>query len=269
MHTMTISTILNKKFARTAKQICSVCGLVFLVSLALMAFSCQTGKDSVANSSGENAIWQWDSKQDLADVIGISDGKLYGKAGRYLEFGSPNHILFCLDAKTGKVLWQTDIGKNEIMQRTVLAKGFLYAESISEKKWFFDALTGKKIRPNTNHWRLLAHAAKQRKEKKPLQVESKDDTLVFLSQTGKKLWQKKENPAQKIRITATEMCYALQKPRQIRCRDKQTGRLQYRLDVRKIPNVQYPDKIDFSFLAQSGWIYIGHYDGKVEAYKTQ
>lgn len=175
-------------------------------------------------------LWEIQTKGKTAQVQFTFQNNVIVNAGEYVDYGSPNHFIYSLEAQSGKIIWLFDIGKGVIIQEFSLKNNVIYIETTDNKKILLNAVNGKVLpggfssvpeRINKNH--------------------------VFFG-----------NPCfsegGKIRKNI---------PRTIFCKDKKTGKTLWSYIVPRINHVYEPDNVDFSFTVLGNKVFIGQYNGKV------
>lgn len=175
--------------------------------------------------------WSFDTQKNTAQIQLQYQGNLYVTAGEYLNTNSPNHLILCLDIKTGKVKWKYDVGSGIILQKVKLSQGKLFVKSIEDKIIWLDALTGKKL---------------------------EDMSTAKITET------KANNTFNGNKVIAVAGNEAKKKAAQIVCKDK-NGKVIWVYKVKPILSVKEPYQVNFSFLMDGKNLILATYDGKVKS----
>lgn len=179
--------------------------------------------------------WVFDTKKNRAGVAFQYKDSIIISAGEYLNINSPNHLIYCLDVKTGKVKWKFDVGAGVILHRIQLFKDKILLKSVKDKVTWLDALTGKKLK------NVAASNAPDTKR-----------NHIFNGNTA-------------VAVSGNEQT---KKPGAIICKNA-NGKTLWSYPVKPIPNVKEPYEVNFSFLIHGSNLILATYDGKVKSIAIQ
>ncbi len=199
--------------------------MLLSVSLFFSFFGCEK-KVSITRN------WMFDTTKNTAGVKLQYKNNLYVTAGEYLNENSPNHLIICLDIKTGKVKWKYDIGKSVILHRIKLYKSSLYIIDTNDKVTWLNAITGNKIKKQTT-------------------TEIPEIKMNHLFNGNK--------------VVAVAGNEAKKRPAKIVCRDS-SGNVVWSYEIKPILSVKEPYQINFSFLIDGQNLILGTYDGKIMSF---
>lgn len=88
-------------------------------------------------------LWEIQTKGKTAQVQFTFQNNVIVNAGEYVDYGSPNHFIYSLEAQSGKIIWLFDIGKGVIIQEFSLKNNVIYIETTDNKKILLNAVNGK------------------------------------------------------------------------------------------------------------------------------
>jgi outer membrane protein assembly factor BamB len=92
--------------------------------------------------------------------------------------------------------------------------------------------------------------------------------LFIATGTPAPRWQTQHtNPLEKQQQFGDTVCYAETASRTIYGRDTETGSLKWMVTVPRALQVQNPEQIDFRYIVHEKTLFIGRYDGKVQAHR--
>ena len=197
--------------------------IILLSLILLMLISCTKKYTPVV-------LWEIQTKGKTAQVQFSFQDKIIVTAGEYIDYGSPNHLVYSMDAKTGKIIWLTDIGKGVIVHELTIKDKIIFMKTTDDKIIRIDAVSGKLITGN-----ISIMPARMNKN------HEYNGNPCFAS--GGKI---------KLNI-----------PRLIFCKDKKTGKKLWSFVVPRVNYVYEPDNVDFSFVIENQRVFIGQYNGKI------
>ena len=207
--------------------------LLFIVTINLCWLSCRNN-----NESNTKIVWEIKTKGQTARVHFTYKNHLYVTAGKYIDYGSPNRFIYCINLKNGKIKWVFDIGNELLLQHFTLINNKIFWISNENRLIIcLDAISGKKIN-NTLEISL---------------IHNKKIPLNHLYYNNKCLVDRGN--------------YKKRKPRRIYCIDKKTNKEIWSFKVRRISLIYEPDEIDFTFLIFKDKLLIGNHDGKITCVK--
>lgn len=182
-----------------------------------------------------NTNWGFDTGNDTAVVKFQFKSHVYVSAGEYLNTGSPNHLLYCLEIKNGKVKWKLDIGAGIIIHKMSLVKNIIFLKTLNNKEIYLDALTGENLR-NKPH-------------------SSISESTPYHAFNGKKV----------VAIAGDEEAG---KPARIDCVNS-AGKTVWSYQVAPLLHVKEPYEVNFSFIMDGSNLILATYDGKVKSIAVQ
>ncbi len=189
---------------------------------------------SLFSTTETDRIWKIKTKGKTARVRFIYKNLLIATAGEYLEFGSPNHLIYCINKLNGQVQWTKDVGKNNIISdfRINRKRKILYVKLANERVIFLD-FNGKVIRGDAN-------------------------------------WIPKENVLNKNIKYAKAASYNGSRRKNtgpgIHVIHKKTKKILWQIKFKPKKNFKYPYRADFNFFVEGMRLFIGHYTGHISSY---
>jgi outer membrane protein assembly factor BamB len=198
--------------------------LIFMLIIILAFIGCKKKYTFTEN-------WKFNTKKETAQLRFQYKDNVYVTAGEYLNENSPNHLIYCLDLKTGSVKWKFDLGAGIYLHKIKLFKGKIFLMSYDDKVTRLDALTGKKL--------------------KKITVSNIPETVRNHTFNGNKI----------VAVAGDE---AAKKASKIVCKNAD-GKILWSYAVKTLLNIKEPYHVNFSFLMNGENLILATYDGKVKS----
>lgn len=203
--------------------------LLILLSLSIMLVACK-------KTYKLKPYWSIKTEGKTSRVLFVYNNCLYASAGEYMEFGSPNYMIYCLDMKSGATKWLYKGDKNIINHKIALYKDKICIVPTNDGTLIWlDAKTGKKLE-NINIGEPERTSLKQN-----------------------------FNSFKAVAINGVE---ATKIPASIVCKDN-SGNVLWKYIDKPMLNVKYPYRANFSFLINENILFIGQYNGKVDSFRIE
>ncbi|MCP4129468.1 MAG: PQQ-binding-like beta-propeller repeat protein [bacterium] len=241
-----------------------IIGLIFAVIIFL-------ARPTPAGPAEPAKLWEVQTSGKTAYASFVYENKLFATAGEYLEFGSPSHLLYAIDAGTGKVSWKVDAGKGIITGMPLVYKDHIVWEQdvLSEEGIIkiFDTKTGNEVDD--------IEVPKELPDEDPSNIHNgkkyiikKNKLSVVSLKDNKKIWDTiRESNISDLIVQKNKVYYAEEKTQKIYCHNYDTGKIEWIHQVARFTNVKNPDLVKFSFVINSGKLFVANYDGKITGYK--
>lgn len=216
-------------------------------------------------------LWKIKLPHSTAGLNGLHKNILFISAGEYMEFGSPNHILFAINSEDGKIIWKKDAGKDSIMGNVIFQENHLFWQDNEQKtSMVLKVHSGDKIEPAP-----LLSAQKGSKDQKEnlerIRLKKEGMKTISLLSIGaaKKHWQyHAKNPIVRYIRTGPLVLIATKNDRKITALSLKNGKEIWSVDVPLVKNVKYPEAVNFSFSLYYDKLFVVNYDAEVIAYQV-
>jgi len=216
----------------------------FILVITLILFSCNTSQRGDVNFN-KKKNWIFRAFGNTCRVHFFYKNRLYATSGEYTFIGSPNRYLYCLNPSTGKVLWSLDAGAGVTTRVPVIIKNKIYWGPIAIAPWFLNPFAGERVSsikkiPKKNYKKVILH----------------NKSLSIIAQ-------KKHVTSSK--IFGNKWLFINKKDRSIYAYNIKNGKKIWHHKVRIVSGIKYENRINFSYIYKNGVLFIGHYDGMIEA----
>lgn len=201
------------------------------ISLVLLSFlfvtvSCNKNYKLLDN-------WVYDTGNNIANVVFANKEFLFVTSGEYTSSGSPNHIIHCINKKTGKEKWKNDFGSGIVISDIKFTVNSIYIWDIEGERFCLNVISGELV--------------------------SCTKDAEFLVIKGKQTY--KGN--QVISLPGKEFSKS---PAKIICKNGNDDTL-WEYKVKPVSRVKNPYDVTFSYLIDGDFLFVGTYEGKVLSLK--
>lgn len=243
--------------------------LILITAGLFFIYSCSSSvkKNESKAIGSKKMLWEFDSNESQTRLLFINNDKIYALAGDYLEFGNPGKVLFCLDLKSGKVVWskKREASDNPANQ-VILQNGKIIWNS--SKQMVIKAESGVTTKiGRARSYKSLLNAKKAHLNGKKYVIKN---NILYCEDavTAKTIWkwEKKALKLSSLQIADNKVFFIGMPDRKIYVLKSETPELLGKFDIPIVKGVKSPNAINFNFLIKNNVLYLGLYNGKVQAY---
>lgn len=230
----------------------------FSILICAIVISCATEKKVTAPPppKQEGTVkWEVRTLGQTARIAFIEKDRLIVTAGEYMEFGTPNRLLYSIDTETGKVIWNKDTGDNHMSSVPGLHRSYIYWKNEKGGADIYSFTTGSWIKKSYARFPdTTVHNLKACHTRGSALICEGDGEWTFKTK-GKAVNVIETNKSVSFADTGDRTIYSL---------DKMTGERLWKYGPKKISTVKYPDAVNFNFTVRKSSLFIAEYDGSVK-----
>jgi hypothetical protein len=213
-----------------------------------------------AVSAPLRVVWTQQTRGQTAHLIDVNDGRVYAVAGRYLEFGSPTRHFVALAAEDGRVLWEHDAGEVLFGEQWIVGSR-LVAVPDSGRPLLLDLSTGKRVKATGTR------PSKSAASPPALDCSREGNHVSCRARSGATpTWQVVvAHATSRLSQPPGLVCFAQNKVLTIECRNALNGDAVWSFAVPRVPNIEEPNEVHFSYLVTGSRLFVANYDGTIMA----